>query len=268
MSSGNPQQDSGGNYAEDDSEEKGLTEEEFNQPVPPVDPEEEEMSLLKAVAFLGFGMAALAIIFILFFIRDLGNKVGDVDAAVNTLEERFGPLKTQVETGFAQLNQDVGQLKEKVGNYEKMIAIMELKRAKVAIQEATANAAPEIQARSSQVISHIDNMLADLGAGEAGAAPVSPAMAPAAPAPAETPVEEPAAGTVEEEPLTGLIQLESETEEPAAEPASAPEAESETTEDEEAAEAEDGGEEASEEAPGEAEEAGEEGDEEDEEEDE
>ncbi|MCH7649953.1 MAG: winged helix-turn-helix domain-containing protein, partial [Nitrospinae bacterium] len=74
-----------------------MTESEFNEPVPKVDEDKEEMNLTKALAYLGFGMGALAIIVILFFLRDLDHKVGDVDAAVGTLEEKFGPLKQEVD---------------------------------------------------------------------------------------------------------------------------------------------------------------------------
>ncbi|QPJ63089.1 MAG: hypothetical protein G3M70_14885 [Candidatus Nitronauta litoralis] len=216
-------------YAQGSSGEKGLTEADFKEPVPPVDPEEEEMSLLKAVAFLGFGMAALAIIFILFFIRDLNSKVGDVDAAIQTIETKFGPIKQTMESGFARIDQDVSDLKGKVGNYEKMVAVMELKRAKVAIQEVTANSDPELQSKSGQLIANIDSLLNDLGAGD-GSAPltmaVPPAAAPedAAPAPEPEPAHEPEPApepaeeaAVEEEPAaeedaTGVIELASEGE--------------------------------------------------------
>jgi hypothetical protein len=220
-------------YAQGSSGEKGLTEKEFNEPIPPVDPEEEEMSLLKAVAFLGFGMAALAIIFILFFIRDLNSKVGDVDAAINTIETKFGPIKQTMESGFARIDQDVSDLKGKVGNYEKMVAVMELKRAKVAIQEVTSNSSPELQSKSGQLIANIDSLLNDLGAGDgspsagmaAPAAAAAPAMeaAPAheepahepEPAPEPAPAEEAAVeetAPASEEDATGVIELASEGE--------------------------------------------------------
>ncbi len=231
-------------YAQGSSGEKGLTEKEFNEPIPPEDPDEEEMSLLKAVAFLGFGMAALAIIFILFFIRDLGSKVGDVDAALHTLETKFGPIKKEMETGFARVDQDVSALKSKVGNYEKMVAVMELKRAKVAIQEVTANADPALQMKSGQLVANIDSLLNDLGAGDGSASPAMAAPVPApameaAPEPAHEPAPEPApvveeAAVEEEAPAeteevtTGVIELASE---------------GEAGEAEESAEAEAGGEE-------------------------
>ena len=221
-------------YAQGSSGEKGLTEKEFNEPIPPMDPEEEEMSLLKAVAFLGFGMAALAIIFILFFIRDLNSKVGDVDAAINTIETKFGPIKQTMESGFARIDQDVSDLKGKVGKYENMVAVMELKRAKVAIQEVTANASPELQGKSGQLIANIDSLLNDLGAGDGSPSTGMATPAPAAatpvmeaapaheepahepePAPEPAPVEEAAVEETPpaaEEDATGVIELASEGE--------------------------------------------------------
>ena len=55
-------------YAQGDSKENFNEESEFSKPVPLVEKAAEEMSLLKAVAYLAFGLAALAIVFILFFI--------------------------------------------------------------------------------------------------------------------------------------------------------------------------------------------------------
>ena len=55
-------------YYSQGSTKNNLDEEaEFSRPVVQIQQEHEEMNMLKAVAFLGFGMAALAIIFILFF---------------------------------------------------------------------------------------------------------------------------------------------------------------------------------------------------------
>lgn len=243
-------------YAQGSSGSKGLTEAEFNEPIPPVDPEEEEMSLLKAVAFLGFGMAALAIIFILFFIRDLNSKVGDVDAAINTIETKFGPIKQTMESGFARIDQDVSDLKGKVGNYEKMVAVMELKRAKVAIQEVTANSDPELQSKSGQLIANIDSLLNDLGAGDGSAAPAMAAPAAAAPAMEAAPAhEEPAhepepveEAAVEEAPATeedatGVIELASEGESEDSQEAEESEDSGESEESGEAGGEEEGGEE-------------------------
>jgi hypothetical protein len=130
-------------------------------------------------------MGALAIIVILFFLRDLDHKVGDVDAAVGTLEEKFGPLKMEVDEKLAKVNADVLQLQDRFGNYERQAAVTELKRALVAIQTVTENTNPDVQAKSDQVIASIENLLRELGAGTPGGAPASgsaaPTSAPASP---------------------------------------------------------------------------------------
>ena len=87
-------------YAQGDAKDGFDEEMEFSKPVPPVENAQEEVSLTKAVAYLGFGLAALAIIFILFFIRDLDDRVGGVDSAVNSLEEKIAPLKKEVRDSF------------------------------------------------------------------------------------------------------------------------------------------------------------------------
>ncbi len=183
------QEDTSSYYAQGKSEEDHMTEEDFNKPVLPVDEEKEEMNLMKALAYLGFGMGALAIIVILFFLRDLDHKVGDMDAAVGTLEERFGPLKQEVQEGFARVDADVSQLKARFGNFERQAAVTELKRAQVAIQTVTENTSPEVQAKSDQVLASIDNLLQELGAGPPGAGVSVPAPTSAAPGPADKPFE-------------------------------------------------------------------------------
>ena len=188
------QEDASSYYDQGKSENDAMTPEDFEKPVPPVDEEKEEMNMMKALAYLGFGMGALAIIVILFFLRDLDHKVGDVDAAVVTLEEKFGPLKQEVDDKLAKVTSDVSQLQDRFGNYERQAAVTELKRALVAIQTVTENTNPDVQAKSDQVIASIENLLRELGAGTPGAAPVSGSMAPApaatatAPAPQEKPV--------------------------------------------------------------------------------
>jgi len=183
------QEDASSYYAQGKSEDDNMTEEDFNKPVPPVDEEKEELNMMKALAYLGFGMGALAIIVILFYVRNLDHKVGDVNAAVGTLEEKFGPLKMEMEEKLTQVNTDMGQLKERFGKYEKQAAVTELKRALVAIQTVTENTSPEVQAKSGQVVASIENLLHELRAGTPGAAPAPAAVAPApaaiAPAAAE-----------------------------------------------------------------------------------
>jgi len=183
------QEDASSYYAQGKSEDDAVTEEDFNKPVPPVNEEKEEMNMMKALAYLGFGMGALAIIVILFFLRDLDHKVGDMDSAVGTLEEKFGPLKQEVDEKLAKVNADVSQLQDRFGNYERQAAVTELKRALVAIQTVTENTNPDVQAKSDQVIASIENLLRELGAGTQGSASapagsVAPAPAPASSAPA------------------------------------------------------------------------------------
>jgi hypothetical protein len=172
------QEDASSYYAQGKSEDDAMTEKDFNKPVPPVDEGKEDMNMMKALAYLGFGMGALAIIVILFFLRDLGHKVGDVDAAVGTLEEKFGPLKQEVDDKLAKVNADVSQLQDRFGNYERQAAVTELKRALVAIQTVTENTNPDVQAKSDQVIASIENLLRELGAGTPGAASASGLVAP------------------------------------------------------------------------------------------
>ncbi len=175
------QEDASSYYDQGKSEDDAMTKEDFEKPVPPVNEEKEEMNMMKALAYLGFGMGALAIIVILFFLRDLDHKVGDVDAAVGTLEEKFGPLKQEVDDKLAKVNADVSQLQDRFGNYERQAAVTELKRALVAIQTVTENTNPDVQAKSDQVIASIENLLRELGAGTPGAAPAAGSAAPTAP---------------------------------------------------------------------------------------
>jgi hypothetical protein len=200
------QEDASSYYAQGKSEDDAVTEEDFNKPVPPVNEEKEEMNMTKALAYLGFGMGALAIIVILFFLRDLDHKVGNVDAAVGTLEEKFGPLKKEVDDKLAKVNADVSQLQDRFGNYERQAAVTELKRALVAIQTVTENTNPDVQAKSDQVIASIENLLRELGAGTPGTASASGSVAPTS-APA------PSAPVSEEKPFKIIL------EQPSAEPA-------------------------------------------------
>ena len=181
-------EDASSYYDQGKSEDDTMTAQELEKPVPPVNQEKEEMNLMKALAYLGFGMGALAIIVILFFLRDLDHKVGDVDAAVGTLEEKFGPLKMEVDEKLAKVNADVSQLQNRFGNFERQAAVTELKRALVAIQTVTENTNPDVQAKSDQVVASIENLLQELGAGSPGTARMpgstAPASAPASAAPA------------------------------------------------------------------------------------
>lgn len=244
------QEDASSYYAQGKSDDDAITEAEFNEPVPKVDEDKEEMNLTKALAYLGFGMGALAIIVILFFLRDLDHKVGDVDAAVGTLEEKFGPLKQEVDEILAKVNADVSQLKERFGDFERQAAVTELKRALVAIQTVTENTAPDVKAKSNQVVASIENLLQELGAGPAGSAPAvtapAPAVTPAEEKPFEIILEQPSAETtpmaeahpaaetaVSAETAIEAVAEEAPAEEPAAEEVSGGGDESDDEEDEE-----------------------------------
>ncbi|MGV7221226.1 MAG: hypothetical protein ACQ9MH_06865 [Nitrospinales bacterium] len=214
-------EDASSYYASGDSHEKDTTESDMNKPIPPVDEEKEEMSLLKAVAYLGFGMAAIAIVFMLFFLRSLDERVLDVDKSVANLGAEFAPFKKEVDDNFAKVNGDFDQLKDKIGKYQRVITVMELKRAMVSIQEVTNGATPEVRAKADDVMVSIKTLLQQLGEGEAGGA-IAPGTSAPSFEPAMTPEAEPEAAS-----------------EPEAEPEAAPEAEAEPeSEPEAAAEAE------------------------------
>ncbi len=180
-------------YAQEASKDTVNEAAEFNKPVAPVQKEQEEMNMLKAVAFLGFGMAALAIIFILFFVRDLDTRVVGMDGAVTSLEEKIAPLKKHVEDGFSKVNEDISRLKNKVGNYERMMAVMELKRALVTVQEMSIGKSSNIETKSSEVVAGIESLLTELEAGPTATKGLPAGIVSLEEAPASAPavVEEP-----------------------------------------------------------------------------
>ena len=152
-------------YAQGDSKDDFNEEVEFSKPVPPVENAREEMSLTKAVAYLGFGLAALAIVFILFFIRDLDDRVGGVDSAVISLEEKIAPLKKEVKDSINQVNADIAVLTAKMVDSESKQAVMELKRALVAIQGMKKSDNSEVKAKSTQLIASIELLIGELDDG-------------------------------------------------------------------------------------------------------
>ena len=223
-------EDASNYYSQGSSKDNVNEEAELSRPVAPIEQAHEEMNMLKAVAFLGFGMAALAIIFILFFVRDLDSRVIGMDGTVTSLEEKIAPLQKHVDDGFVKVNKDISGLKNKVGNYERMMAVMELKRTLVTVQEMSMGNSPNVKAKSGEVVAVIESLLTELGAGpsstqgmpagvvslEEAPATISaveePAHAEPAPeesAQAETVVEEPAqAEIVVEEPAQAEIVVE------------------------------------------------------------
>ena len=228
-------EDASSYYAQGDKKDNVNEEAELSKPVEDINGPKEEMNMLKAVAFLGFGMAALAIIFILFFVRDLDTRVVDVDGAVTTLEEKMAPLKQHVDDSIAKINQDIAGLDNKIGSYERVMAVMELKRALVTVQGMSMGNSANIKSKSNKVVAEIESLLVELGsktgiggmpAGivsleEAPAAPGVPAEEPVhAEEPVDVPIEEPA--LVEEsvpEELTEPIEDDSEVSEPEEAPA-------------------------------------------------
>ena len=229
-------------YSQGSSKDNLNEEAELSRPVAPVQQEHEEMNMLKAVAFLGFGMAALAIIFILFFVRDLDTRVMGMDGTVTSLEEKIAPLQKHVDDGFVKVNKDISGLKSKVGNYERMMAVMELKRTLVTVQEMSMGNSPNVKAKSGEVVAVIESLLTELGAGPSStkgmpAGVVSLEEAPAIlsvvdeePTQAEPATEEPTqAEPATEEPA----QAESATEEPAEEGGDEEEGDEEEDDDDE-----------------------------------
>jgi hypothetical protein len=200
-------EDASSYYSQGSSKDNVNEEAELSKPVPAVQQAHEEMNMLKAVAFLGFGMAALAIIFILFFVRDLDTRVMGMDGTVSSLEEKIAPLRKHVDDGFGKVNEDISGLKNKVGNYERMMAVMELKRALVTVQELSMGNSLNVKAKSGEVVAGIEALLTELGAGPsttqgmpAGIVSLeeAPPVAAEEPVHAEEPVAEEAAPAEEE----------------------------------------------------------------------
>ena len=179
------QEDASSYYAQGDSKDSHDEEAEFSKPISAVNKAREEMSLLKAVAYLGFGLAALSIIFILFFIRDLDDRVGGVDSAVSNLEEMIAPLKKEVQDSLRKVNADISGLKTKMDASERRLAVMELKRALIAVQAMGLGKDPELMAKTDQVVASIQSLLGEFGVGG-----VQPTPAPVAPPAGEIKVQE------------------------------------------------------------------------------
>jgi len=144
-------------------------------------------------------MAAFAIVVLFFFFTDLDERVGGVDNAVNKLEETIAPLKKEMNSKLDQVQSDVAGLKAQVGDYERMIAVKELKQALVTVEEMNVAASPEVKMRSAQVVASINSLLRELGENApgakqpAGTLTMKEAPAESAPEPAAEPAPEPTA---------------------------------------------------------------------------
>ena len=208
-------EDASSYYAQGESKDNVNEEVELSKPVEKLDEQKEEMNMLKAVAFLGFGMAALAIIFILFFVRDLDTRVVDVDGAVTSLEQKMAPLRKHVDNSLEKVNKDIAGLNSKIGNYERIMAVMELKRALVTVQEMSMGDSANVKDKSNQVVAGIESLLTELGNG------TSPAKIPGGTVSLEeAPVNAPEASTQEVTQAQEVPMEEAEApahEEPAAE---------------------------------------------------
>jgi len=234
-------EDASSYYAQGDKESPMNVKEEFAKPVPPVEKAKEDLNLLRAVAFLGFGLAVLAIVFILFFIRDLDERVGGVDSAVKKVEEIIQPLKTEVEDNMKvvqsieenlkTVSDTVSRLHEKLGDYEKSMAIMELKRALAMIEGISMGSNASVRSKSSDVAASIQSLLSELGGGEGvsdqPAGEIQVEEAAEEPAGEESAVEESAETAEEpaEEELAGEESEEAAEEEPAEEESAGEESE-------------------------------------------
>ncbi len=214
------QEDASGYYAQGDSQSDTDDAAEFDKAVEPIKAEREEMNMLKAIAFLGFGMAALAIIFILFFVRNLDTRVVGMDGTMTSLEEKIAPLKKRVDDGLRKVNEDISGLQVKVNSYERTMAVMELKRALVTVQEMSLGHSTDIKAKSGDVVAGIEALLNELEARTLITAKGMPAgivsleEAPAAVAPeiVDEPVAESAAEESHEEETRVLAEAATELE--------------------------------------------------------
>ncbi|MBI5426921.1 MAG: hypothetical protein HZA02_01440 [Nitrospinae bacterium] len=219
-------EDAGSYYAQGHHEDhdKDLKA-EYGKPLPSVDAGKEEFNMVRALAYLAFGGAALALIFILFFVRDLGKRVDTMGKEVGDIDSKLDPFKKEVNGNMAKLTGDLEGLKNKVAQYERLTAAIELKRAMVTIQEIAADASPEVKSKSAQVVVSIQSMLdefapamketakpaeAPVAAPAAPAPTAAPEAAPPAPAPsAEAPAAPPAAPAAPA-PAVGEVQLKKE----------------------------------------------------------
>lgn len=190
-------EDASSYYAQGDKGDSHDLKNEYAKPIPPVDSATEEFNLVRTLSYLAFGGAALALVFILFFLRDLDKRVDHVGKEVVDL----APFKKEAAEGMAKLNADVDKLRSRVEQYEKATMIMELRRAMATVQ-AVSESSAEMKTKTTQVVTSIQSLLDELEGGakapatEAkpveGAAPA--AGAPASPAPATTPEAKPAEG--------------------------------------------------------------------------
>lgn len=165
-------EDASSYYAQGDKGDAHDLKGEYAKPLPPVDSATEEFNLVRTLSYLAFGGAGLALIFILFFLRDLDKRVDHVGKEVVDL----APFKKEVGDNLSKLNTDIDKLRGRVEQYEKATMIMELKRAMATVLAVTESSA-ELKAKSAQVVASIQTLLDELEGGEKSPAPTAGAPA-------------------------------------------------------------------------------------------
>lgn len=175
-------EDASSYYAQGDKGDSHDLKNEYAKPLQPVDSATEEFNLVRTLSYLAFGGAALALVFILFFLRDLDKRVDHVGKEVVDL----APFKKEATEGLSKLNADVDKLRNRVEQYEKATMIMELRRAMATVQ-AVSESSAEMKTKTTQVVASIQSLLDELEGGVKAPAPT--AGTPAAPATEAKPVE-------------------------------------------------------------------------------
>ena len=187
-------EDASAYYEQGSSESYSAEEAHSSAPIEPVDKEQEEMGFLKTIAIVGLGAAGLALIFNFYFISDLETRVSGLDtslsetdkkvdesvakldadvktvgeglekttASVSELDGKVDSFKKEIDENLEKANESISKLENAIGDYERKMAIMELKRALVAIKGVTANAGPDVLSSSNSVVSNIESLLKKL----------------------------------------------------------------------------------------------------------
>ena len=76
----------------------------------------------------------------------------------------MAPLRKEVKESLEQVNADINGLKTKVEDRENRAAVMELKRALVAIQSMGLSDSPKVEAKSNEIVASIQALLGEFGA--------------------------------------------------------------------------------------------------------
>ena len=79
--------------------------------------------------------------------------------------EDTDPEKLKFTFEVEKINEDIAGLDDKIGNYERIMAVMELKRALVTVQEMSMGNSSKVKAKSDEVVAGIESLLMELDAG-------------------------------------------------------------------------------------------------------